>query len=140
MHLDSTLQLMAMHVHNAHTDGDAMILHTGDVFFNGRYPFIDLNSGGTIDGTIKAVNSALFIVNKDTKIIPGHGEVANGDDLMRYRDLLMTIRERVKNAKDSGKTLEQVQSMGLTKEWDKAQGQGKTKPRDMVESVYNSLD
>jgi glyoxylase-like metal-dependent hydrolase (beta-lactamase superfamily II) len=146
LHLDSTTSIHVMHVHHAHTDGDSFvyfpesnIIHMGDTFFKGRYPFIDLSSGGSIDGLIKAVNHALLIVNDQTKIIPGHGTVANRQDLLDYRDVIMTIRQRVKMAMDSGKKLEEIQEMGLTKEWDETHGQAFINPQQIVEFVYKSL-
>ncbi len=79
-----------VHVPPAHTDGDAIIhwsaanvLHLGDLFFNGRYPFVDLDSGGSFEGVIHAVTSALGMVNDQTKIIPGHGDLATRADLQR---------------------------------------------------------
>lgn len=147
LHLDRDTEMMMIHVHNAHTDTDSFIyfpsenvLHTGDVFFNGRYPFIDLNSGGSIDGLIEAVNKALFIVNNDTEIIPGHGEVTTRENLINYRDMLMSIRMRVKSAKEQGKTLAEIQKMGFTNEWDATLGTGKFKAENLIEYIYNSLD
>lgn len=146
LHLDTVTAMHIMHVHNAHTDGDSFVyfpnsnvLHMGDTFFKGRYPFIDLSSGGSIDGLIKAVNHALFIVNEDTKIIPGHGTVATRQDLLDYRDVLLTIRQRIKVAMDAGKSLETIQEMNLTKEWDETHGQAFIKPHQIVEFVYKSL-
>ena len=83
--------VLFIHVHNAHTDGDALawfqeinVMHMGDVFFNGRYPYIDLNSGGSLKGMIKAVEAANLLVNDDTQIIPGHGSMATREDLLSY--------------------------------------------------------
>jgi len=112
--------LMVIHVHNAHTDGDSFIyfpksnvLHMGDTYFNGRFPFIDLSSGGTIDGIINAVNTALFIVDEDTKIIPGHGAVSNKKELMAYRDTLLGVRTKVKKAVDKGLSIENIKAAGF---------------------------
>lgn len=109
--------ILAIHVHNAHTDGDALIyftesnvLHMGDTYFNGRFPYIDLSSGGSIDGLIKATNQALFIIDENTKIIPGHGAVSNKKELMTYRDTLMGIRTKVKKAVDKGMTIEEIKA------------------------------
>lgn len=146
IYLDSITPMMVIHVHDAHTDGDSFVyfpqqnvLHMGDTFFGGNYPFIDLKSGGSIDGLIAAMNKALFIVNEKTIIIPGHGDLSNRNDLSAYRNVLSDIRERVKSAKSEGKTLEEVKEMGLTKEWDETRGQGFIKPEKIVEFVYNSL-
>jgi len=98
----SGVELHAIHVDNAHTDGDAIIwmpkenvLHMGDCFFNKRYPFIDLNSGGSVIGAIDAVSAALLIVDDNTQIIPGHGPMANKADLETYLRMLKDLRTRV---------------------------------------------
>ncbi len=98
----SGVELHAIHVDNAHTDGDAIIwmpkenvLHMGDCFFNKRYPFIDLNSGGSVNGAIDAVSAALLIVDDNTQIIPGHGPMANKADLETYLRMLKDLRTRV---------------------------------------------
>jgi len=146
IYLDSITPMMVIHVHDAHTDGDSFVyfpkqnvLHMGDTFFGGNYPFIDLNSGGSIDGLITAINKALFIVNDKTVIIPGHGNLSNRQELSAYRDVLSDIRERIKTAKSEGKTLEAVKEMGLTKEWDDTRGQGFINAEKIVEFVFNSL-
>src|SRR5690606_21452688 len=90
--------IRAIHVAHAHTDGDSLIhwtranvLHMGDTFFNGFLPFIDLDSGGSIDGLIAAAETALRLTNEETRIIPGHGPVARRADLVLYRDTLRSI-------------------------------------------------
>lgn len=104
-----------IHVHNAHTDGDAFVwfaesnvMHMGDVFFNGRYPYIDLNSGGSLEGMIKAVEAANLLVDDQTQIIPGHGPMANKKDLLAYHKFLITLRERLLSQINNGVTLEDV--------------------------------
>ncbi|MDT8346335.1 MAG: MBL fold metallo-hydrolase [Flavobacteriaceae bacterium] len=104
-----------LHFHHGHTDGDAMVyfvnnnvLHTGDLFFSGRYPYIDLNSGGSVDGYIKAVETALQIINEDTKIIPGHGSLSTYSDYVRFLEMLKELRNNVQKAIDSGKTQEAI--------------------------------
>ena len=117
--------IMAFHVHNAHTDGDAQIyfpesnvIHMGDTYFNGRWPFIDLQSGGSVMGYIKAINHAIFLVDNDTQIIPGHGPMSNRAELMAYRDVLLTVRGRIKNALAKGQTLEEIKAANYIKEWE----------------------
>ncbi len=107
--------IMVAHVHHAHTDGDALIyfpqsnvLHTGDTFFNGMFPYIDLQSGGSIDGDIKAAETGISLINENTKIIPGHGAIANLADYKAYLKMLKTIRENVQNAINNGRTEEEV--------------------------------
>jgi glyoxylase-like metal-dependent hydrolase (beta-lactamase superfamily II) len=100
------------HVANAHTDGDAVVwfrtanaVHAGDTFFNGFYPFIDVESGGSISGMIAAVDGVLAQANADTKIIPGHGPLAAPADLRTYRDMLATVRLRVQAAQAAKKAM-----------------------------------
>ena len=137
----------AIHVPRAHTDGDAIIrfrtanvIHMGDTYFNGSYPYIDDGSGGTIGGVIGAADSALALANDDTKIIPGHGALSNKRELRAYRDLLATIRDRVQKLKAEGKTMEQVVAAKPTAEWDAKWGTGFMKPDTFLAIVYLTVD
>jgi glyoxylase-like metal-dependent hydrolase (beta-lactamase superfamily II) len=101
------------HVANAHTDGDAIVwfskanaVHCGDTFFNGIYPFVDVESGGSFAGMIAAADRVLGAVQPGTKIIPGHGPLATPADLKRFRDMLATVKQRVEAAIADGKTME----------------------------------
>lgn len=103
-------ELHVFHIDNAHTDGDGLImfrkanvLHMGDTFFNGMYPFIDASSGGSIDGMIAAADLVLGMVNEDTRIIPGHGPLASSKDLKAFRGMLATLRDRIANLIREGK-------------------------------------
>lgn len=103
-----------IHVDPAHTDGDtiihwpaANIIHTGDTFVNGFFPFVDISSGGRLDGIIKSADMVLALADDKTKIIPGHGPLATKADLARFRAMLATVRERVTAAKAAGKTAEE---------------------------------
>jgi len=135
------------HVHNAHTDGDAMVyfskanvLHMGDVYFQGKYPYIDLSSGGSINGMIKAVEVALMLVDDNTKIIPGHRDNSNKKELLQYYNMLKDIRDNVKNEIDKGKTLAEVkQNKTLTSKYDATYGTWFIKPDVFRETVYRSL-
>ncbi len=107
--------IVIAHVHNAHTDGDALIyfpqsnvLHTGDTFFNGMFPYIDLESGGSVDGDIKAAETGINMINRNTSIIPGHGDLATYEDYESYLKMLKTIRKNIQNAIDSGATEEEI--------------------------------
>jgi glyoxylase-like metal-dependent hydrolase (beta-lactamase superfamily II) len=146
IHLDPMHSMHIMHVDPAHTDGDSYIyfpvddiIHMGDNFVDG-YPFIDINSGGDIDGLIRNLNMVLFIVGENTKIIPGHGKQMGRADLVTFRDMVTTIRSRIRQAKKDGKSLEEVKQMGLTKEWDTSKGQGFIGPERLVEAVYKTVD
>ena len=122
--------VVLIHVHNAHTDGDTFVwfpksnvIHMGDCFFNGRFPYIDLGSGGSVDGAIRAVQLALSLTDSNSKIIPGHGQLATKSDLMQYHKMLNVMRDRVKNAIADGKTIEEIKAAHLDagyEEWGKA--------------------
>jgi len=113
LHLNGE-EARAIHLPHAHTDGDAMIhwpasnvLHMGDTFFNGIFPFIDAWSGGGIAGMISAADQALALVDEETKIIPGHGPLATKADLLKFRDFLATVQTRALSAKEKGQTGEE---------------------------------
>lgn len=116
LHLNGE-QARMHHVSNAHTDGDTIVhfegsnvVHMGDTFFIGRFPFIDVENGGSIDGMIGAADAALGIADEATRIIPGHGPVTDKTGLMAYREMLQTARTRIANMKGEGLSLEQVQA------------------------------
>ncbi|MGB5580834.1 MAG: MBL fold metallo-hydrolase [Woeseia sp.] len=104
-----------VHVPRAHTDGDSVILfpdanviHTGDAMFNGLFPFIDLDSGGSVDGYIAAQTRLIDLADEETRIIPGHGPLANRGDLVRARDMLVDAAARVQALLDKGMTGEEI--------------------------------
>ncbi len=147
IHLGNGKSIHAMYVNPAHTDGDTYyyfpednVIHMGDNFFSGRYPYIDLGSGGDIDGLIANVTMALGIVDESTKIIPGHGSVSSRADLENYKNVLITLRERVKKARDDGNSLEETQKLSLSKEWDATHGQDFINADKIVEFIYKSAD
>jgi len=138
--------IMIHHVHNAHTDGDAIlyfttsnVMHLGDTFFNGRYPFIDISSGGSINGIIAAADKAIFLADDDTKIIPGHGELASRADLIEYRKVLITMRDRVKAAMDEGQTIDQILAAKLGADRDEEWGSGFINGDRFVDFIYSSI-
>ncbi len=108
-------EIRAFHVEHAHTDGDAIIhfvnanvIHMGDTFFNGIFPFIDFASGGAIDGLIHAADRVLSMVNSNTRIIPGHGPLAKQDALLEYRNMLMTVRDRIRTMLNDGMSVDEI--------------------------------
>jgi cyclase len=134
------------HVPNAHTDGDgivqfikANVIHTGDIFFNGIYPIIDLSSGGSIEGMIAAVEKILSIANDETKIIPGHGPLTNRSRLQEYKQMLTGVRDNVQKLVKGGKSLEETIAAQPAKEFDSEWGKSFMKPDKFVEVVYKSL-
>jgi cyclase len=131
---------------HAHTDGDAIIhfekanvVHMGDTFFNGLYPFVDTDSGGNIRGIIAAADRVLAISNDQTRIIPGHGPVASKADLAAYRAYLVDVVEKVQAAMKVGKTLAQVQTMKPSAAYDAKYGGAFIKPDAFVAEIYASL-
>ncbi len=138
--------IVAMHVPPAHTDGDSVIwfqkgniIHMGDCYFNGLYPFIDSSSGGSPQGVIDAVDRALQIANDETKIIPGHGPLSNKAELKAFRDMLSTVVGRITKMKKAGKKLEQVVAAKPTAEFDEKWGKGFLSPAKFVELTYNGV-
>jgi glyoxylase-like metal-dependent hydrolase (beta-lactamase superfamily II) len=144
---DGEETIMAFHVHNAHTDGDAMVfflennvLHMGDTYFAERYPFIDLKSGGSVEGYINAHKKALLLINESTKIIPGHGRPSNKAELQKYVAMLETIKSKVEAAIAARATLEEViKDTSLTEAFDEVHGNGFIKPEALRETFYISL-
>lgn len=138
--------IRAYHVDHAHTDGDvivrfekANVIHMGDTFFNGFYPIIDLESGGSIDGVVAAVDKVMPWVAGDTKVVPGHGPVGDKQALVEYRAMVAGIRDNVRALVKKKRTLAQVQAAKPTAQYDAKWGQGSMKPDRFVEIVYNSL-
>ena len=141
---DETLH--AVHVPTAHTDGDvivhfasANVVHMGDVFFNGAYPFIDVGSGGTLGGVIAAVESTLERVDEATKIIPGHGPLADRGDLESYHDMLSTVRQRVADAVAAGQSEEEILAANLTSDLDEAWGGNADRGQALVRVALATL-
>jgi glyoxylase-like metal-dependent hydrolase (beta-lactamase superfamily II) len=139
-------QIALGYIPPAHTDTDiyirlskANVLHLGDVFFNGIYPFIDAGTGGSIDGMIAGVGMALKMADGSTKIVPGHGPLADTAALTRFRDMLVTVRDRVQKMKAAGRTLDEVTAAAPTKDLDATWGKGFLPPPMFVGIVYDTL-
>jgi len=139
-------EVRVFHVAPAHTDGDSVIqfvkadvVHMGDTFFNGNYPFIDTSSGGRVDGIIAAADRVLSAVTDKTRIIPGHGPVASKADLQAYRDTVKAVRDAVAKLKAEGKTKEAVVAAKPSAGYDATWGQGFIKPDAFVGIVFDSL-
>jgi glyoxylase-like metal-dependent hydrolase (beta-lactamase superfamily II) len=108
-------ELRGIHVANAHTDGDtfihflkANVIHTGDLVFHAMYPFVDIDSGGSVDGVIAAVERIIALCDAKTRVIPGHGKVTDRKGLEEFRALLVTTRDRMRERVRAGRTLEEV--------------------------------
>lgn len=131
---------------DGHTDGDtflhwkkANVIHAGDLFFNGFYPFIDTYSGGSLAGMIEGVNEILELTNAQTLIIPGHGKLSNRQELLDYRNMLMVVQVRTLTAIAQGMTLEEFLASDPTAEFDAAWGQGFLTPEVFQKIVYSSV-
>lgn len=140
---------MVIHVHNAHTDGDSFVyfmdknvVHMGDVFFNGKYPFIDLNSGGSIDGYIAAQQLILKTINEDTKIIPGHGKLGTVDDLKSSINMLKDLRNAISLSMSRNQTKDQVvANTKITERYDDLNyGDGFINSERIKATIYDSLE
>ncbi|WP_298778876.1 MBL fold metallo-hydrolase [uncultured Polaribacter sp.] len=137
--------VLVSHIHNAHTDGDVLVyfinnnvLHVGDSYFQGRFPYIDLDSGGSIDGYIEGIKKMIMLINKDTKVIPGHGDISNKAELKTYLAMLKAIRSNIQKEIDKGKRLEEVKvNQKLTEDYKSFNG-WITEEKIRV-SIYKSL-
>lgn len=138
-------EIQIVHVPPAHTDGDSFVhfvkadvIHTGDLYFNGGYPVIDVGAGGGIDGMIHALDKLLAVADSNTRFIPGHGELSGPDGVRAFRDMLTVVRDRVRMMINDGKTEDEVvaarPTADLDDEWDAFVG-----PERFVRTVYQSL-
>ena len=130
----------------AHTDTDiyihyqeANVLHVGDVWFNGLYPFIDGGTGGSVHGMIAGATKMLGLADSKTKIVPGHGPLGDKAALAKFRDMLSTVHERVQKQKDNGKSLQEIVASKPTAEFDGEWGKGLFTPDVFVQIAYNCL-
>jgi glyoxylase-like metal-dependent hydrolase (beta-lactamase superfamily II) len=135
-----------IHVASAHTDGDSLVffetanvLHMGDVFFNGLYPFIDLGSGGGIHGMIAAVRRGLELADDETIVVAGHGPNADRAGMQAYLEMLESFRGRIAALKSAGKTLEEVVAANPTADYDATHGGRFISPERLVGFIYESL-
>ncbi len=111
----------------------------GDVHFNYMYPFIDSASGGSVDGVIAAVDRALALATDRTRIIPGHGPLANKADLLAYRDMLVTVTGRIKAQIAAGKAMKAIVDSKPTREFDAKWGNGFIAPDSWVNMLVTGL-
>jgi glyoxylase-like metal-dependent hydrolase (beta-lactamase superfamily II) len=136
-----------MHVNDAHTDGDSFyyfpeenVIHLGDNFFNGKYPFIDIDSGGDIDGLLSNLHMAAAMIDEETKIIPGHGAVGTLADLKAYTHVLETCVTLVKDLRDEGLSVDEIIDAKPLAAWDDSYGDGFISPEAFIRSVFLSAD
>jgi cyclase len=139
-------QITLGYIPPAHTDTDIYIrfskgnvLHLGDLFFNGMYPFIDASTGGNIGGMIAAADACLKLADSSTKIVPGHGPLADAAALRTFRDMMVTVRDRVQKLKTAGRTMEETVAAKPTADLDGVWGKGFLQPDAFVSIVYGTL-
>ncbi len=142
MHRNNT-HIVMKYYPPAHTDSDisvfftdADVVHVGDTWWNGAYPFIDYSTGGSIDGSIRAAEANLAAVTGKTIVIPGHGPVGGRAEMVEFRDMLVTIRENVAALKKQGKSLEETLAAKPTAVYDAKWGHFLTSPASFTGLVY----
>lgn len=141
-------KIQIVHMPRAHTDGDVIVyftdsnvLHTGDIFFNGNYPYIDLQHGGSVKGYISAIHTIMTLIDKNTKIIPGHGPNGGYSDLEENLNMLSNTYQQVMQLEAMGKTEDEVVKMkNLTEPYDaKGYGKGFVKTQDFLRTLYQDV-
>ena len=137
-------QIDMIYLPAGHTDGDTMVIfntakvvHLGDHYFNGRFPFVDLASGGSVQGLINNIGTAIAMMPPDVKVIPGHGPLATLDDVKSYQQTLTETSKIVQDAMKKGLSLDEIKKAGLPEKY-KAYGSGFIKTDAWIETVYNS--
>ncbi len=138
--------LALQHFAPAHTDTDiyilfekANVIHMGDTFFSGMYPYIDSSTGGKIGGMIAAADKILGLASGNTKIVPGHGPLGNKEDLTKFRAMLVTARDRVQKLKTAGKSAQEAVAEKPLADLDAVWGKGMLAGDQFVQVVYLAL-
>ena len=138
-------EIKAVHYPNGHTDGDGVIfftksnvVHMGDDFFSGIFPFVDLNSGGSVEGLVKNVGNALTKIPAGAKIIPGHGPISTVEDLKAYHQMLLETVDVVRKQMQAGKSLDEIKAAGLPAKFD-SWGKGFINTPTWIETIHKSL-
>ena len=138
-------EIKAIHFPHGHTDGDSVIffsksnvVHMGDDFFSGRFPFVDLDSGGSVQGLAKNIGEIIPKIPAGAKLIPGHGPISTIDDLKAFHRMLLETTNVVRKKLAAKKTLEQIKAEGLPAEW-KSWGEGFIKTDQWIQLIYTDL-
>jgi cyclase len=138
-------EIKVIHFPHGHTDGDSVIfftgsnvVHMGDDFFNGRFPVVDLEAGGDVEGMTKNVGDIISKLPAGVKIIPGHGPLTDAEGLKAFHNMLLQTTDIVRKRMAAGKTLDQIKAEGLPEEW-KSWGSGFIKTDLWLTLIYNSL-
>ena len=138
-------EIKALHFPHGHTDGDSVIfftgsnvVHMGDDFFAERFPFVDLDSGGDVEGLVRNIGEVLRQVPSDVTLIPGHGPISNLDDLKAYHQMLVETTGIVRQGVTSGKGLDQIKQEGFPEKWS-SWGGGFISTERWIETIHRSL-
>ena len=138
-------EIRAIHLPHGHTDGDTVVffmgsnvIHMGDDLFNGMFPFVDLDHGGDVVNLAHNVQAVIDLAKPDVKIIPGHGPLANLDDLKTFHRMLIETTQAVRDAMEAGKSLDEIKKAGVPDQW-KSWGNGFIKTDRWIETVHRSL-
>jgi len=131
---------------SGHTDGDGIIycvendvLHMGDLYFQGRYPYVDLSTGGSVDGLIAGVKEALLLVGETTRVVPGHGNVTGRAGLEDYLEVVEACRDIVSVLMKEGLSLDQIKAAKPLAKYDDQYGTGFIKPDAWIDTIYTDL-
>ena len=137
-------EIRAVYYPNGHTDGDTVlfftgsnVVHLGDHFFAGRFPFVDLDSGGSVEGLVRNIGQLIQTIPADAKLIPGHGAVSTIDDLRDYNDMLIETTLIVRKQMKAGKSLEDIKKAGFPEKYKEA-GSGFIKTDSWIETIFKS--
>jgi cyclase len=138
-------EIRVLHAPHGHTDGDSIVyftgsnvLHMGDDFFNGTFPFVDLGSGGSVQGMIDGVAKAIAMIGPDTKVIPGHGPLGTRADLQKFHDMLVDTSDIIRRRMQAGESLEKMQAEGLPEKY-KSLGAGFIDTKIWIQTLRDSL-
>jgi cyclase len=138
-------EIRVVHFPGGHTDGDSVVyftgsnvIHMGDDFFAGRFPFIDLDNGGGVEGLTRNVAEVIAKAPAGVKVIPGHGPLSTIEDLRTYHSMLVETTELIRTRLRAGRTLEQAKAEGLPDKW-KEWGTGFINTQEWIEIIYRSL-
>jgi glyoxylase-like metal-dependent hydrolase (beta-lactamase superfamily II) len=139
-------EIAVEHVGPAHTDGDALVwfrkagvVHTGDTYVAGSFPFVDLSSGGTLGGIVASAERVLAQVGPETKIVPGHGPLSNPAELRAWHEMLVAVRDRVRAAQAAGKSVEAFQAEAPLADFAPRYGSGFMNAERFLSIVWSDL-
>ncbi len=137
--------LQLLHMGPGHTDGDSIVLwqdksvlHMGDLFFKDRFPYIDLNAGGSVKGYRNNVAAMIRKINDETKVIPGHGSLATKNDLIRFKHMLDASINWMQSKLQAQQTLDEIQAEGMPEKWQSWEWRFISEKK-WIDTLYNGL-